>query len=84
MLGLDGARGLIVGAAVIGGAVLTVAYTARLLIGLFGPSSETTVVEPGRPTMALPSLVLAALGLIGFVLLGVVNNVVVPGRCRTQ
>lgn len=77
VLGLSGVEAVIVGSAVIGGSVLTVAYTARFLLTVFGPG-PATIVAPGRPALAIPSVLLAGAGLIGFVALGAVNTIVKP------
>ncbi len=77
-LGLSGAEFWIVGGLIIGGSVLTVAYTTRLLIGMFG-SSEPMVdrdVAPRRPAMTAPEVTLATVTVLGFVALGWVTSVV--------
>ena len=77
-LGLSGAEFWIVGGLIIGGSVLTVAYTTRLLIGMFG-SSEPMVdrdVAPRRPAMTAPEVTLATATVLGFVALGWVTSVV--------
>lgn len=61
-LAREGTRGALVGAIVIGGSVLTVAYTLRFWWGVFGPG-PTTSVSPMRSTMSVPSAVLAAITL---------------------
>ena len=85
-LKLSGIEAAIVAPAVIGGAVLTVAYTVRLLVGLLAtkpqaPGSETaaTSVAAPRPAMSLPIMVLGAASVVGFVLLGLINKGVVAG-----
>ncbi|MFT7647474.1 MAG: multicomponent Na+:H+ antiporter subunit A [Candidatus Poriferisodalaceae bacterium] len=77
VLKLDGLEQLLVGLGVIGGSVLTVAYTMRFLITVFGrgPAVE---VAPRRVAMTFPAVVLAAAGLAGFVFLDLVNEIVVP------
>jgi multicomponent Na+:H+ antiporter subunit A len=77
VLGLSGLEALIVGGAVIGGSVLTVAYTTRFLLTVFGPGPDTPV-KPPRPAMTVPSVVLAGLGLLGFILINPVNEIVIP------
>ena len=77
-LGLSGAEFWIVGGLIIGGSVLTVAYTTRLLIGMFG-SSEPMVdrdVAPRRPAMTVPEVTLATVTVLGFAALGWVTGVV--------
>jgi multicomponent Na+:H+ antiporter subunit A len=78
VLGLADTELLVVGGLVIGGAVLTVAYTTRLLIGMFGgsaPMAERTVT-PRRPAMSAPQVVLAVGSVAGFLALGWVTDVV--------
>lgn len=77
VLKLSGAEQIVAGIAIIGGSVLTVAYTTRFLLGVFGPGPSIDVA-PVRSAMALPSALLAAAGVIGYVLMGNVNNLVRP------
>jgi len=79
-LGLSGAEFWIVGGLIIGGSVLTVAYTTRLLIGMFasGEPMPEREVAPRRPAMSAPEAVLAAASVLGFVALGWVTGVVRP------
>ena len=79
-LGLSGAEFWIVGGLIIGGSVLTVAYTTRLLIGMFGSSEPMTdrEVSVRRPAMTGPEVTLAAATVLGFVALGWVTSVVRP------
>ncbi len=77
-LGLSGAEFFVVGGLIIGGSVLTVAYTTRLLIGMFGasaPMPDRDVVAR-IPAMSVPEVVLAAGSVLGFVALGWVTDVV--------
>jgi multicomponent Na+:H+ antiporter subunit A len=78
VLGLAGTERLLVGGLVVGGAVLTVAYTTRLLIGMFGGSEPMPdrTVAPLRPAMSVPEVVLAIGSIAGFVALGWVTGVV--------
>jgi multicomponent Na+:H+ antiporter subunit A len=78
VLGLPGVEAWLVAGTVIVGSVLTVAYTVRLLLGLFGsaPGSTPTPVEPGRSGMSAPLGVLGAASFVGFALLGVVTGIV--------
>ena len=78
VLGLSGAESWIVGGLVIGGAALTVAYTTRLLIGMFGRSAPMPerAVGPLRPAMTAPEVVLGAASVGGFVALGWVSEIV--------
>ncbi len=75
VLGLAGTERWLAGIGVIGGSVLTVAYTTRFLTIAFGPGPETDVAPP-RPAMTIPAVVLSAAGLVGFVAMGAVNGVV--------
>ncbi len=77
VLGLSGVEALVVGGAVIVGSALTVAYTARFLLTVFGPGPPTPVA-PRRWAMTLPAILLGGAGLVGFVALGAVNAVVQP------
>jgi multicomponent Na+:H+ antiporter subunit A len=83
-LGLSGTEFLVVGGLIIGGSVLTVAYTTRLLIGMFGdgtigrePMADCDVA-PRRPAMSAPEVILAAASVMGFVALGWVTGIVRP------
>ncbi len=79
-LGLSGTEFLVVGGLIIGGSVLTVAYTTRLLIGMFGSSEPMAHrdVAARRPAMSVPEVILAAASVLGFVALGWVTGVVRP------
>jgi multicomponent Na+:H+ antiporter subunit A len=78
VLGLAGTERLVVGGLVIGGAVLTVAYTTRLLVGMFGGTEPMPgrTVKPLRPAMAVPEVGLAFASVAGFVALGWVTDIV--------
>lgn len=78
VLGLEDAELWIVGGLVIGGAALTVAYTTRLLVGMFGRSAPMVDREVGplRPAMSVPEVVLGTASLAGFVTLGWVTDIV--------
>ena len=83
-LGLSGTEFLVVGGLIIGGSVLTVAYTTRLLIGMFGDAATPREpmtdldVAPRRPAMTAPEVILAAASVAGFVALGWVTGIVRP------
>jgi multicomponent Na+:H+ antiporter subunit A len=79
-LGLSGAEFWIVGGLIISGSVLTVAYTTRLLLGMFGGTAPMPdrVVAPRRPAMSAPEIILATSSVLGFVALGWVTGVVRP------
>ncbi len=82
VLGLTGAEAWLVGGGVVLGSILTVAYTARFVLGVFGPGPEPTPVHPPRPAMTAPSALLAMLSLAGFVAIGAVNPIVGPASVR--
>ncbi|MFT6290586.1 MAG: multicomponent Na+:H+ antiporter subunit A [Ilumatobacter sp.] len=77
-LGLAGLERAIVLGGIIGGSVLTVAYTTRFILAVFGPSESgvETVVGPRRPAITVVTTFLAALSLVGFVALGWVGSLV--------
>ncbi len=77
VLGLSGLEAAIVASSVIGGSVLTVAYTARFLLSVFGPGPQTPVAER-RLAMTVPAVVLGGAGVVGFVALNAVNSIVRP------
>ena len=65
--------------AVVGGSILTVAYTARFMIAVFGPGpGPETAVAPRRAAMTLPAVTLAALTVLGYVAVGAANAIVSP------
>lgn len=78
-LGLSGGERSIMLAVIIGGSILTVAYTTRFLIGVFGDRGTATTdtpVQAARPMLAAPSIILAGLSFGGFVGLGWVTGIV--------
>jgi multicomponent Na+:H+ antiporter subunit A len=79
-LGLSGSEFLVVGGLILGGSVLTVAYTARLLIGMFGGTAPMAEREVALRVVAMsvPEVALAAASVLGFVALGWVTGVVRP------
>ena len=81
VLGLSGPEAWIVGVGVIGGSVLTVAYTCRFLVAVFGPGPETPLAPP-RYALSVPSAVLALAGLASFAALDPVDAVVGPAAAR--
>ncbi|MEM9564009.1 MAG: hydrogen gas-evolving membrane-bound hydrogenase subunit E [Actinomycetota bacterium] len=75
---LDGADQLIIGGLIILGSTLTVAYTLRFLIGVFGSGDgPPTDVAALRPAMAGPSAVLGVLSVAGFVFIGAANRLAI-------
>lgn len=78
-LGEDGAAGDLVLLGVVVGSILTVAYTTRLVIALFSDKGgEPTEVAPVRPAAAVPSIVLAIAGVVGYFAAPAVTDWVVP------
>lgn len=80
-LELDGPEAWIVGLGVIGGSVLTVAYTARFLVAVFGPGPETPL-SARRHALSAPPAVLAVGGLAAFAALGPLDAVLGPAAVR--
>ncbi|MYB04124.1 MAG: DUF4040 domain-containing protein [Acidimicrobiaceae bacterium] len=80
-LALEGPEAWIVGFGVIAGSVLTVAYTARFLVTVFGPGPETALA-PRRHALSLPAAVLGLAGLVGYAVLGPLNGVLGPAATR--
>ncbi len=81
VLALTGPEQAVVAASVIAGSVLTVAYTVRLLHGVFGPGPSTRVV-PGSLLMTVPAAALSAAGVVGYAALSGVNRIVVPAAAE--
>ncbi|MEL6981836.1 MAG: hydrogen gas-evolving membrane-bound hydrogenase subunit E, partial [Actinomycetota bacterium] len=80
---LEGAEASLIASLIILGSTLTVAYTVRLLLGLFGPSAgPDTEVAPSRPMMAGPSALLALFTVAGYVLIDAPNRL--AGSAATQ
>ena len=77
VLTLSGAERVVAVAAVVGGSALTVAYTARFLITVFG-RGPATAVAPRRIALTLPAVVLAGAGVIGYIAIDTVNQIVRP------
>ena len=80
-LALEGPEGWIVPVGVIGGSVLTVAYTVRFLVAVFGPGPETPLA-PRRHALGAPPLVLALAGVAGYAALGWIDDLVGPAAYR--
>ncbi len=80
VLKLSGIEQVVAFIGIVGGSVLTVAYTFRMLAGLSrSPEDGRTITALAfRPAMAIPSIIVAGLGLVGFVLLGTINGIVTP------
>lgn len=81
VLGLDGAEAWIAGLGVIGGSVLTVGYTIRFLVAVFGPGPVTRL-SPRRHALSLPAAALAVAGVAAFALLGPLYAVLEPAAVR--
>ena len=75
VLKLSGTEQTIAVGAVVGGSVLTVAYTVRFLFTVFGPG-PATVTEDHRPLMTVPMVVLGAAGVVGYFAVDAVNRIV--------
>ena len=84
VLGLSGAEAWLAGGAIIGGSVLTVAYTLRFLLGVFATDGSATVVAPRRPAMTAPAVLLGIGSLAGFVALDPVTDVVRDAAVRVN
>ena len=80
-LALEGPEAWIVGFGVIAGSVLTVAYTARFLVTVFGPGPETALA-PRRHALSVPAAVLGLAGLVGYAALGPLNGVLGSAAAR--
>ncbi|MEM7273194.1 MAG: hydrogen gas-evolving membrane-bound hydrogenase subunit E [Actinomycetota bacterium] len=76
VLGLEGPEAGIAGFGVIGGSILTVAYTTRFLVTVFGPGPDTTVA-PRRWAMTGPAVFLGSAGVVGYAAIGPVNDLIV-------
>ncbi|MFT7393450.1 MAG: multicomponent Na+:H+ antiporter subunit A [Candidatus Azotimanducaceae bacterium] len=78
-LGLSGGERTVALISIIGGSVLTVAYTARFILTVFhGGNGTPTAVTPRRSLMAAPAAFLGACTLFGFAFLGNITNWVRP------
>ncbi len=84
VLGLSGAEAWVAGGAIVGGSVLTVAYTLRFLLGVFATDGPVTAVAPRRPAMTAPSVLLGIGSVAGFVALGAVTDVVRDAAVRVN
>ena len=84
VLGLSGTEAWVAGGAIIGGSVLTVAYTLRFLLGVFATNGPATAVAPRRPAMTAPSVLLGLGSLAGFAALGAVTDVVRDAAIRVN
>ncbi len=80
-INLDGAEAWIVGFAVIAGSVLTVAYTVRFLVAVFGAGPATTLAMR-RAAMSVPAAVLGLAGVAGYAALGQLSDVVGSAATR--
>ena len=80
-LELNGPEAWIVGIGVIGGSVLTVAYTFRFLVAVFGPGPETPL-SARRHALSVPAAVLAVAGVAAFAVLGWVDTILEPAAVR--
>lgn len=81
VLGLEGTEQIIAGIGIIGGSVLTVAYTLRFLIGVFGAGPETEV-KPARLGMTISSVFVGSLSVIGYFAGPIVTRLVRPAAVQ--
>ena len=75
-LGASGGERVVLLVGIVGGSVLTVAYTTRFLITAFGPGERDTEVAPRRPAITLATSVLGVGSIAGFIALGTVTTLV--------
>ncbi len=76
VLKLEGTERLAVAGLVIMGSVLTVAYTTRLVLGMFSSGPEPTPVGAPRRPMTWVAGILAAASVMGYLALGAVTPIV--------
>lgn len=76
-LGVSGVTQVVSMGAIVGGSVLTVAYTLRFLITVFGAGPNTTVA-PRRLAMTVPAVILGSLSLLGYIFADTVTAIVGP------
>jgi multicomponent Na+:H+ antiporter subunit A len=75
-LGLSGLERVVVLGGVVGGSVLTVAYTVRLVVGVFGGSAADVVVAQPRAPITAITVALGMMSVLGFAALGSVTDIV--------
>lgn len=77
-LALDGAERVVLLVGVVGGSILTVAYTTRFLVAAFGGPvrADGVTVTRRRPAISVVTGLLAACSVAGFVMLGLVGDLV--------
>jgi multicomponent Na+:H+ antiporter subunit A len=78
-LGASGVERVVLLVGIVGGSVLTVAYTTRFLIATFGPGTqgaELTLVAPRRAAITVATSILGVGSVVGFVALGTVTAIV--------
>ncbi len=75
VLKLSGTEQIVAVGAVVGGSVLTVAYTVRFLITVFGTGPATPVAD-SRLFMTVPMVVLGAAGVLGYFAVDATTNIV--------
>ncbi len=83
-LGMDGTTRVVALVAIVGGSVLTVAYTVRFLLATFGPGPTVTEVAPRRWAMTVPAVILGAAGVAGYVFAGTVTGIVGPAATESN
>ena len=82
-LGSSGLERVVVATAIIGGSVLTVAYTVRFLIGVFGAGPSVSVA-PRRWAMTVPAVVLGLAGIVGYAAAPTVTAIVGPAAVELE
>jgi multicomponent Na+:H+ antiporter subunit A len=75
-LGAAGTERVVLLVGIVGGSILTVAYTTRFMIAAFGPGETHTVVAPRRTGIMIATSVLGVGSIVGFVALGGVTTLV--------
>ncbi len=75
VLKLSGIEQFIGVGAVVGGSVLTVAYTVRFMATVFGPGPATHVA-PRRLAMTVPMLILGTAGIVGYFAVAAPNKII--------
>jgi len=75
-LGATGSERAVLLVGIIGGSILTVAYTTRFIITAFGPGETPTVVGPRRLGITVATTVLGLCSVVGFIALDGVTTLV--------
>ena len=75
-LGAAGWERVILLVGIVGGSVLTVAYTTRFMITTFGPGEQATEVGARRPAITIATSILGIASVVGFIALASVTTLV--------